>query len=129
MLVNTGPEVRAGEALLVRKEEIARATTETLYAAHPEMLEKYGERGRAKCLQDMRYTLEYLRTSVVLEDPSVFERYVTWLVSLLRARDIPPTDVRASLDAMLVVIAARLAREESDVVGVSLRAGLAAAQD
>ncbi len=116
---------RASESLLARKDELARAITAALYEARPDMLATYGETGRAKCLQDMHYNLEHLAAAVAVGAPSLFVRYVDWLVSLLRARGIPPDDVQASLVATQAVVDARLALDERNAVGPSLRAGLA----
>ena len=80
----TATMVMASEAILDRKEELAREITQALYDHEPGLLERHGERGRSKCLQDMRYNLEHLAPAVGLDDPALFARYVTWLDQLLR---------------------------------------------
>ena len=117
---------RASEMILTRKEDLAREITEALYAGQPELLERFGETGRAKCLQDMRYNLEHLAPAVGLEDPSLFGRYVRWLADMLRARGIPGDDVRHSLELTREVVAARLPADEASCITTALGAGLAA---
>ena len=95
----------ASELLLARKDEIATATTTLLYQRQPRLLEKYGDRGRAKCLQDMRYTVEHLTPAVAMDDPQLFVQYVRWLVNMLAPRNIPADDVHDSLVAMRDVLA------------------------
>lgn len=116
---------RASEALLARKDELAVAITDAVYAARPELRERYGEIGVTKCREDMRYTIEHLAPAVALGEPELFVRYIAWLIDLLRARSISPDDVRLSLDAVAGVLAARLPRDEFDEAVKSLRAALA----
>jgi hypothetical protein len=115
---------RAGAALLARKEELAAAITAALYAERPQLLERYGERGRVKCLEDMRYNLEHLAPAVELERPVLFTRYVTWLRDMLAARDVPADDVRRSLELTRDVIADRLAADEAEAAASVLAEGL-----
>jgi hypothetical protein len=85
---------KSAAGLLLRdKEDLARAVTQRLYQEKPSLLEKHGERGREKCLQDMHYNIEYLRPAVELEDPALFVRYVEWLDEMLRARNVDTDDV------------------------------------
>jgi MerR family transcriptional regulator, light-induced transcriptional regulator len=114
----------ACESLLERQEELARAITGALYEEMPELMERYGERGHAKCLQDMRYNLEHLAAAVALGEPGVFARYVVWLRDLLHARGIPATEVRRSLELTEQVTRTRLSGPEADAVARVLAAGL-----
>lgn len=120
---------RAADTLLARKDEIAETVTESVYAARPDLLARYGAAGRAKCVQDMRYTVEHLAPAVALGEPALFTRYVAWLVDLLAARAIPADDVRTSLQAMEAALATCLAREESEAAAHSVRAALATLSD
>src|SRR3712207_3886567 len=117
---------RAAESLAARREELARATTDALYAADPTLLERYGESGRAKCLQDMRHNFDPLVPAAALEDPSLFERYVRWLEGLLTARKIHTGDIRHTLEVMEEQTKLRLPGDESAILGECLRAGVAA---
>lgn len=106
----------ASEALLTRKEELARGITEVLYAEIPGLMEKYGESGRAKCLQDMRYNLEHLAPAVALGEPALFARYVGWLRDMLAARGIPADEVRRSLELTQEIVRVRLTAPEAERV-------------
>ena len=87
----------SAELLLEHKEAVARAITKGLYQQRPELLQRYGESGRAKCLQDMRYNLEHLVPALALDRPAMFADYIGWVDGLLRARNVPTDDLRASL--------------------------------
>ncbi len=122
-------QMRASDSILARKDELAREITDALYADDPALLERFGEAGRAKCLQDMHYCLEHLAPAVAMDDPSIFERYVTWLEDLLAARGIGSQDVRRSLEATRAVLGERLDSDESAGALRCLRAGLTSLSD
>lgn len=117
---------RAGASLLEQKETIARSVTGLLYAEMPWLQDKYGDRGRDKCLQDMRYNLEHLIPAVELQAPDMFSRYAAWCDGVLRARGVPTGELIRSLEIMRADIAARLPADQSDAVGPSLDAGIRA---
>ena len=123
--MNAAPAAtRASDAILARKDELAREITDALYADDPGLMERFGEAGRAKCLQDMHYCLEHLAPAITMDDPSLFARYVTWLEALLAARGIGSRDVRRSLEAAREVLAERLRPDESAGALRCLGAGL-----
>jgi hypothetical protein len=124
---STGVATRASEALLARKEQLAIAITDSVYAARPELRERYGEIGITKCREDMRYTIEHLAPAVALAEPQLFVSYVSWLIDLLRARGIPADDVRVSLEALNQVLATRLSLDEYDESAKIVHAALASA--
>jgi hypothetical protein len=119
------PGERAAERIVRDKEELARAITEALYRERPDLLARWGERGREKCLQDMRYNLEHLAPAVALADPTMFAGYVRWLAGLLAARQIPTTDVARSLALTDATIGERFPADEAAPARSILQAGLA----
>lgn len=120
---------RATAFLLEEKEALAREITRRLYADMPELLERYGERGRAKCLQDMRYNLEHLAPAVELERPEMFGAYVRWLDGLLRAHGVATAEVVRTLELMEEVLDERLPADEAQAVRECVRAGLAVVRE
>lgn len=117
---------RAAAALLEHKETIARSVTGLLYAEMPWLQDKYGDRGREKCLQDMRYNLEHLIPSVELEAPDMFARYAAWADGVLRARGVPTGELSRSMEIMRADVAARLPADQAEAVAVCMDAGLRA---
>lgn len=115
---------RAAQALETHREALAVEITGALYAEMPELLAKYGERGREKCLQDMRYNLEHLAPAVELEAPQVFASYALWLNDLLRARNVPTAEVLRSLELTERAVRERMPTEEADAVARCLHAGM-----
>lgn len=117
---------RAAAALAEHAEAVARSVTGLLYAEMPWLVDRYGERGRLKCLQDMRYHLEHLAPAVELEDPVLFARYAEWCDEMLRARGVQTDELARSLELMESDVAFRLPRDDGELVAASLRAGIAA---
>lgn len=115
---------RAAAALLEQKETIARSVTGLLYAEMPWLQDKYGDRGRMKCLQDMRYNLEHLIPAVELQAPDMFARYAAWADGVLRARGVPTGELARSLELMESDVAARLPAEQAEAVSGCMRAGI-----
>jgi hypothetical protein len=115
---------RAAAALAEHAEAVARAVTGLLYAEMPWLVDRYGERGRQKCLQDLRYHLEHLAPAVELEDPALFARYAEWCDGVLRARGVQTVELLRSLQLIESDVAARLPDEQAHAVAGCLRAGI-----
>lgn len=120
-----GLATRASEMLLARKDELALAVTDAVYAARPELRDRYGEIGVKRCREDMRYTIEHLAPAVALGEPPIFGAYVIWLIELLRARSIPDDDVRLSLVSLRQVLGERLPPNEFGEAARIIAAALA----
>ena len=126
MTHGTGESVATrGAALLMRdRETLAQEVTAALYAESPDLLDRHGERGRGKCLQDMGYNIEHLIPAVDLADGAMFARYVEWLDGLLRARNVATRDVIRCLELLRDRCAARYPAAESSAIGGIIEAGL-----
>jgi hypothetical protein len=120
---------RAAAALLEQKEAIARSTTGLLYAEMPWLVDKYGERGRLKCLQDMRYNVDYLAPAVEFEAPELFVRYARWVDGVLRARGVPTGELARSFELMASDVVARLRPDDARAVSACLEAGVMALRE
>ena len=123
------PAERAGAALLEQKETIARSVTGLLYAEMPWLQDKYGDRGREKCLQDMRYNLEHLIPAVELQAPDMFARYAAWCDGVLSARGVPTGELARSFELMASDAVARLRPDEARIVSSCLEAGVIALRE
>lgn len=115
---------RAAARLEEDQARLARAITEALYAELPHLQEKYGDRGRVRCLEDMNFNLEHLRPAVQLGRPEVFATYVRWLDQLLRARNVDTREVLRSLMLTERVVRAEFPPDEVDAVVPSLHAAV-----
>ncbi|ACV57720.1 hypothetical protein [Alicyclobacillus acidocaldarius] len=64
----------------------AESVVEAMYADHAWLYERYGPRGRDKCLEDNLHHIRHLRTCYELRDTQFFTDYTLWLDGILRAR-------------------------------------------
>ena len=118
-------EGRAASQLLAQKEGLARDITIALFTEMPELDSRYGPKGRVKCDEDMRYTIEHLMPAVDLGEPALFTRYIEWMDSLLRARNVTTHELIRCLDHMDTLVHERFAADEAAVVSRCLRPGIA----
>ncbi|MDZ7684422.1 MAG: hypothetical protein U5O39_04970 [Gammaproteobacteria bacterium] len=58
------------------------------YARRPELIERYGERGRAFYKRNNDYHLSFLAEGVANEDAVLFVDYVTWARSMLTSHGV-----------------------------------------
>lgn len=110
--------------ILAERASLAEAVTSRQYELQPELLAKYGEAGRAKCLQDADYHLSYLADAVAASSPSLFSDYVAWAKVMLGARGIPAADLSRNLSVMREVVGQRLPPDAGAVVEEFFEAGL-----
>ncbi|HVG00049.1 MAG TPA: hypothetical protein VND68_09440, partial [Chloroflexia bacterium] len=84
--------MQVSEAIEGQRAELAEAIVELQYEVQPELVTRYGEIGRAKCLQDTMHHLSSISSAIALSTPETFVDYVVWVRSLLEARNIPARD-------------------------------------
>lgn len=94
-----------------RSKQIAREVVERIYAAHPQVWEKYGEEGKQLSIRDTEYHLPYLTEAVVSGDPSVFSDYMEWTKKLFKGLELPRDALETTLNHMKQVISTYLDNE------------------
>jgi methanogenic corrinoid protein MtbC1 len=103
---------------------LAEAITSRQYEAQPELAARYGEAGRARCLQDANYHLSYLADAVAASSHALFSDYIGWAKVMLEARGVPAADLSRNLTIMGEVVAERLPPEMRPVIQEYFAAGL-----
>ncbi|HEX8352302.1 MAG TPA: cobalamin-dependent protein [Pyrinomonadaceae bacterium] len=114
----------AARHIVAARAALAEAVTARQYEAQPELLAKYGEAGRAKCLQDAGYHLSYLADSVAAASPSLFSDYVGWAKVMLGTRGVPADDLSRNLSVMREAVRQSCPPEVWGVVDEFFDAGL-----
>jgi methanogenic corrinoid protein MtbC1 len=114
----------AGRAIQAGLATLAEAVTARQYEARPELLAKYGEAGRAKCLQDAGYHLSYMAEALAASSPSLFSDYVGWAKVMLEARGVPAADLAGNLSVMREVVRESVPPEAAGIVEEYFDAGL-----
>ncbi|HEV2843481.1 MAG TPA: hypothetical protein VG477_01435, partial [Thermoanaerobaculia bacterium] len=107
-----------------RRRPLAEALTERHYELHPDLVQRYGERGRGKCLQDAEYHISYLADSIAAASPSLFADYVAWARVMLSTRGIPSDDLANNLMALSETLRRELPGGPGQLASDYVEAGL-----
>jgi methanogenic corrinoid protein MtbC1 len=99
---------QTGEAIDVKRAELAEAVTIRHYELKPELEARYGAAGRAKCLQDAAFHLSYLAEALQNSQPALFSDYVVWARAMLAGRGIPEKDLVDNLKILRDCLAENL---------------------
>lgn len=98
--------------------------TQQIYARHPELMQRFGEKGRATCREDLHYHLEYLLSALYGADVGLFRDYVLWLRSVLESRGVPGGHLAESLQLMQAFFRERLTPESAAPVEAVWQGGI-----
>jgi methylmalonyl-CoA mutase cobalamin-binding domain/chain len=118
------PELHDTAFLRVRATEFAEAITAHQYQKWPELEQRHGESGRAKCVKDAAYHLLYLADAVTTGCPELFEDYVSWAAILLQVYGIPLSDLSTHLACMQAVLQERLPSALLPLVDACIHRGM-----
>lgn len=83
---------------------MAQGITTRVFALHPELRKKYGERGRKKCEEDTVYHLHYLSEALANNSKKMFVNYIGWAKIMLWSRGIDAEGLADNLEAMAQVL-------------------------
>lgn len=78
---------------------LAEYFTAIQYDNNPHYI-KYGAKGREHTVQDNKYHLNYLLTSVTLENPQIFSDYIAWAKVFFKSIKLPDNMLRENLELM-----------------------------
>jgi methanogenic corrinoid protein MtbC1 len=96
--------VRAADWLRAHRDELAEQVTERHFQRHPELVERYGPQGRARCREDNGHHLDYLQQAVATGQQQLLDNYIVWARVLLQHLGIPSDDLRDNLGLLLEVV-------------------------
>lgn len=105
-----------GEKILARQSELVRLVVDRHYEIHPDLAERYGPNGRAKCGEDAAYHFGYLAEALSMGEPELFADYVAWAKVMLAARGIPANDLASNLRVLWDVLVRELPREGHGII-------------
>ncbi|MBY6038277.1 hypothetical protein KUV80_16645 [Fictibacillus nanhaiensis] len=58
--------------------------TEKIYEQDPSLMERYGDKGKAKCIEDNHHHFKHLETAYELDNSTFFTDYALWLDGILQ---------------------------------------------
>jgi MerR family transcriptional regulator, light-induced transcriptional regulator len=84
-------------AIRTHLDDLAVAITDRHFARHPEVLQRYPEVGRQRCLEDARFHLQYLAVALDSGIKEMFVDYIAWAKVMLATRNVPANDLGENL--------------------------------
>jgi MerR family transcriptional regulator, light-induced transcriptional regulator len=119
----------AAGALDAQRAAVAEAAVARQYDYQPELAERYGPAGRARCLHDAGYHLAYLSEAVAAASPALFADYVRWAAVMLASRGIPVPDLAANLGHLRMAVVQHVPSSLASLATTYVDSGLAALAD
>lgn len=116
----------AANPIAERRDELARAVVDIQFARWPDLYARYGEAGREKCVEDLRFHVLYLAEAVAADSPSLFREYVAWAKILFTNLGLPVEELGQSLEILRDVVVARVGGDIADRVSACVDAAVAA---
>jgi methanogenic corrinoid protein MtbC1 len=110
------------------RRPVAEAVTEEFFRRHPDWVDRYGEPGRARAIEDAQYHLDFLSSALIAGEPQAFADYVRWARRVLEARGIAAGFLRENLMQISEALASRLGPGKPAVEAV-VHAGLLACDE
>lgn len=98
----------AAEVLEVSASGYAALAAERLLTTHPELAVRFSRDATGAWKGVFGQRIVELATALRLGEPQLFVARVNWARRAFVARDVPPQDLRASLEALAAVLAAEL---------------------
>ena len=115
---------RPGNQLADKAEAITEDLIATDYARRPELLARYGERGRANYRRDNLHRISFLVEAVRSGEPALFTDYIAWAKPMLATRGVPEGELVENLRLLHEAIARHVSPEEAAAASVPIDASL-----
>lgn len=122
----SSPHKRVAEWLSAGRRELAARVAEKHLEQHPEFLQRFGEIGRTRCLEDAEFHLQYLSHALRFATPALFTAYTQWARQMLEKRAIPWRDLQTNLELLRDELARELDPEDAALVRKYIDAALSA---
>lgn len=85
------------DQLATLSSDAADEVTRRIYANHPGLYQRFGEKGKLTCREDLLHHLDYLSSALYAGDSAPFREYVLWLSGVLESRGVPSAHLKESL--------------------------------
>lgn len=97
---------------LLTKQQIAKEARESIYAAHPFLIEKFGENGIIHTEKDNMHHLDHLETAYSMKQPELFLEYTKWLETVLSSRNVGTHLIIDNFERLIDILPGKTEHEE-----------------
>lgn len=94
------------------KQQIAKYAMEMIYEAHPDLWERFGERGVHHTEKDNLHHLEHLESAYAVGQSSLFTDYAKWLETVLVSRNVETALIIENFQILMDIIPEKLSSQE-----------------
>ncbi len=96
----------------VIKQQIAQEARESIYAAHPALIERFGENGIIHTEKDNMHHLDHLETAHSLKQTALFLDYTKWLQTVLESRNVGTHLIIDNFERLISILPGKIEPEE-----------------
>lgn len=94
------------------KQLIAAETAKSIYAAYPNLWERFGEKGFIHTEKDNHHHLDHLETAFSMKDEDIFLDYTKWLETVLQSRGVETALIIDNFNRLMDILPGKVAAEE-----------------
>ncbi|HSI66375.1 MAG TPA: hypothetical protein VK947_03105 [Planococcus sp. (in: firmicutes)] len=94
------------------KQQIAKYAMEMIYEAHPDLWERFGERGVLHTEKDNIHHLDHLESAYAVGQSQLFTDYAVWLETVLVSRNVETALIIENFQILIDIIPEKLSSEE-----------------
>ncbi|TWT27856.1 hypothetical protein [Planomicrobium sp. CPCC 101110] len=105
----------------ITKQQIAKEARESIYAAHPELIERFGENGIIHTEKDNMHHLDHLETAFSLSQPALFLDYTKWLQTVLTSRNVGTHLIVDNFERLIAILPGKVEPDEEEFMILTLR--------
>lgn len=88
----------------MNEHAFAEKVTSKIYERTPSLLERYGERGKKKCLEDNLHHVRQLSTAVELNNGEFFVDYARWLNGILMRHGMETSHLIENFEIIFIAL-------------------------
>lgn len=97
---------------LEAKQQIAHSAMEMIYKAHPDLWERFGERGVHHTEKDNLHHLDHLESAYAIGQSRLFTDYAGWLETVLTSRNIETALIIENFQILIHIIPEKADEDE-----------------
>ncbi|MBB3113886.1 hypothetical protein FHS18_006001 [Paenibacillus phyllosphaerae] len=109
---------------LTQYAAIIEQITAGIYEAYPELMERFGEAGKRKCMEDNEHHFRYLETAYALRRQQTFTDYAAWLNNILEKRGMKADHLIDNFERIDRAISGQLEPRKEQAFHTYLRAAI-----
>ncbi len=111
------------------KQKVAEAVTGEFFLRHPDWLDRYGDAGRIRGVEDAKFHIDFLSGAIESGSTVPFEDYARWCSRMLASRGIDPKFVSENFHQIGESLNRVLSDDSDEIISYFIQMGRAACTD